>query len=122
MASRRKHTIGVRDGPRRADGTARRNLEVASVDVLLVMRQHGSGERPNDLRARVHELNRRANREAEQHLDRSWPGDGGELRIRNRFRQTNVDIQTKRRRDLVLKELSQAAMMRIHTPQQLAFV
>ena len=42
--------------------------------------------------------------------------------IRDRFRQPDVDVQTKRRRDLVLEELSQAAMLRIDAPQQLALV
>ena len=45
-----------------------------------------------------------------------------DVRVRDRLRQTDVDIQPERRRDLVLKELSQAAMLRIDAAQQLAFV
>ena len=42
--------------------------------------------------------------------------------VRDLLRQADVDVLSERRGDLVLKELSEAAMPRVDTAQQLAFV
>ena len=66
--------VGVRDRSRRADGAAGRHFEVARVDVLLV--DDGNSEpleRPVDLGARIHRVQREAKREAAA-ASRSAPG------------------------------------------------
>ena len=55
-----ERAVGSRDRPGRADGAARRNLEVARVDALLVDRQLGPPERPDNLRVWVERIQREA--------------------------------------------------------------
>ena len=43
-------------------------------------------------------------------------------RVRDPLGQSDIDVLTERSGDLILKKLSEAAMPRIHSPQQLAFV
>jgi len=53
-------------------------------------------------------------------------GLGGASEARRAFGissgQTDVDVQRKRCRNLVLKKLSEAAMLRVDSPHQLAFI
>ena len=86
------------------------------------MRKVGADERPEDVRAAIHPVQRQAQRKAEEHLDPSGPGNRGQARVRDRLGQSDVDVQPERRRDLVLEKLPQAAMPWIDPAQQLALV
>src|SRR3954452_13991671 len=60
--------------------------------------------------------------EADQHLNGSRRRQCGQSSVRNRIGQADVDVLAKRRRDLVLKELSETAMLRIEAAQQFTLV
>ena len=108
-----------------ADSSAGRHFEIACVDALLI-KIHGSAridlECPVDVGVSIHCFQRQAKRKTEQH--RIAPGwrDRRQARVRNLFGQPDVDVQPKRRRDLVLEKPSEAAMVWIDTPQQFAFI
>src|SRR5687767_431145 len=110
------------DRPGRTDGTAGWHFEVARVDVLLLMRQLGPPECPGDFGASIHRVERQAKRETVEHLDPRGPRHRGQPRVRDVLGQPDIDVQPERRGDLILEELSQAAMLWINTAQQLALV
>ena len=109
-----------------ADAAAGRHFEVARVHALLVVGNREARirhERPVDVRTTIHPLQHQSKRaEPDQHLDRSGRRKCGQARVRDLLGQPDVDVLSKRCRDLVLKELSEAAMPRIDPAQQLAFV
>src|SRR4051812_43947814 len=60
--------------------------------------------------------------EPDQHLNRSRRGQCGESSVRNGIGQADVDVLAKRCRDLIMKESSEAAMLRIDPAQQFTLV
>jgi hypothetical protein len=124
-SSRGKDAISVRDRPCGPDGTTGRHFEVARVDALLIMEKRSARVRdecPVDVRTAIDRVQRQSQREAHQHVDRPWRRQHGQARVRDLLRQPDVDVQPERCGDLVLKELSEAAMPRIDAAQQLPFV
>src|SRR5206468_7177866 len=69
-----------------------------------------------------HGIQRETRREVEQHRNRARRCERGQPGVRDPLRETDVDVKPERGSDLVLKELAQAAMLRVHAPQELAFV
>jgi hypothetical protein len=57
----------------------------------------------------------------EQHVNRAWRRQHGQSGVGDPLRQTDIDGQSERRGDLVLKELPEAPVPRIQAPQELAF-
>src|SRR4029078_10544072 len=98
------------------------HLDVSCVDALLVMRDLRPPERTNNLRAAIHRFQHEAKPEATQHLDQAGTRNCGPARVRDGFREAALHVQPERRRDLILEDLSQTAMLRIDTAQQLALV
>jgi len=86
------------------------------------MRQLGTPECPNDLGAGIHRVERQAKRETVQNVDPGRRHHHRQPRIRDVFGQPDIHVQPERRGDLVLEELSQAAMARIDAAQQFALV
>src|SRR5678815_864470 len=71
---------------------------------------------------RVHGLQRKAQREAEQPLQGAGRSDGRQARVRDLLRDLDIEVQPEWRCNLILEELSQAAMPWIDTAQQFALV
>src|SRR2546430_2893458 len=108
-----------------ADAIAGRNFEIAGVDTLRVLVYPGPRvhiQRPVDVGARIHPFQHEAKPEAAQDPDQARRRKCGEPRIRDRLGQSNIEVLSKPRRDLVLEELSQTAMLRVYAAQQLTFV
>src|SRR5439155_4202388 len=102
------------------DGTSR--LRVDAVRIKIDSCARIDLKCPVDVRAPIHCFQCQAKREADQHREPPRRRNGRHTRVRDLLREPDVDVQSKGRCDLVLEELSQAPMMRIDTPQQLAFV
>src|SRR5439155_13875135 len=102
------------------DGTSR--LRVDAVRIKIDSCARIDLKCPVDVRAPIHCFQCQAKREADQHREPPRRRNGRQTRVRDLLREPDVDVQSKGRRDLVLEELSQAPMMRIDTPQQLALV
>ena len=118
----RKHAVGVRDRACRADAAAGRHFEVARVDALPIVGQLGPFERPTILdRGFIASSVRRSGKPSSMSIgraSRSSPVASSGIVVW----QPDVDVETERRRDFVLEELSEAAMLRIHASQKLALV
>lgn len=67
-------------------------------------------ECPIDVGAVIHRIQAEAQRKTDQHCNRIGSHNCGQARIRNRFRQPDVNVQAERRGDLVLEELPQTAV------------
>ena len=65
---------------------------------------------------------RHSDRKPKQHRDQAWFRKRRQPGVRDRLGQTDVEVESEGRGDFVLKELSQAAMLRIDPAQQFAFV
>src|SRR5688572_6357409 len=59
---------------------------------------------------------------SKEHGERTWWRQRRQPGVRDPLGQTDVEIQVERRGDFILKELSQTAMLRIDSPNQLALV
>lgn len=113
------------DRSRRADTAAGRHFEVARGHASLVIEKRRArvrDERSVDVRAAIHRVQHQANRKAQEHVDWAWRRQRRQPGVRNRLRQADVDVQPERCCNLVLKEVSEAAMLWIHSAQQLAFI
>src|SRR5262245_54281742 len=92
---------------------------------MLIKVHRGAGidlECSVDVGPPIHYVQRQAERKLQQHLDPRGRRNRRQAGVRDLFRQPDVDVQRKWRGDLVLEELSQAAIARIDTTQQLAFI
>jgi hypothetical protein len=101
-----------------ADGAAGRHFEIACLYSLRVEIHSCPGinfESSIHIGTTIHRLQRQSKRKTEKHPNPLRRRDGRKPGVRDFFRQTDVDVQPERRRDLVLEELSQAAMPRIDT-------
>src|ERR1700758_1926760 len=106
--------------PSSADAVAGRHLQIAGVDTLVVLVNPSARihtQRAVDVGTRIHRFDREAKPKTEQDLDQAGRCKCGQPRVRNRFRQTKVDVLAKPGCDLILEKLSQAPMLRIDATQ-----
>src|SRR5438093_7993272 len=125
MSAGGEDAVRVCDGPGGAYSVAGRHFKITRVDAVRIKIDSCARidlKCPVDVRAPIHCFQCQAKREADQHREPPRRRNGRQTRVRDLLREPDVDVQSKGRRDLVLEELSQAPMMRIDTPQQLAFV
>ena len=123
MSAGGKHAVGARDGAGRADGAAGRHLEVARIDVRFVVRELGTPESARTIFERGFIASSvKRNGKPRTISDRPRARNRGQAGVRDLLGQPDIDVQAERRRDFVLEEPSQAAVLRIDTAQQLALV
>ena len=121
-ASCGKDAVRPRDRARGADAAAGRDFEVACVHRRLVARQLGSPQGAGDVRPTIHHLEPEPQWKPEERLHPARRREPRQSCVRDPLREADVHVEPERCGDLVLKDLSEAAPLRIHPAQDLAFV
>src|SRR5678815_5518956 len=107
MTASGKHAVRPGYSAGRAEAASRRHLEVARIHALLVVRELRAPKSAHDIRpSRHHRVHRQPERETKEPLAKGWRGNGRELRVRDRLRQSDIDVQPERGGDLMLEILS----------------
>src|SRR3954463_13510818 len=122
MSASSEHAVRPGDAAGRADATSRRHLEIARVNALLVERELRAPEGAHDPGASRHHVHRQPKREMKEPFGERWCGKERELRVRDRLRQPDVDVQAQRGSDLVLEVLSDGSTPWLDAAKQFAFV